>query len=659
MKKKINMTIGRFQPFTLGHLNMINEGTNNNAPCIIYQIKSKDMPDILNGWKVGSKVVKKHEINNILKYIEEPNNVLLSEHEKDIMKRPFSNELINKELDIIKSNNKNLIYDVVYVSNMFEALIKFNDFIIEHNDEFEPGNLICGDDRYETYSKTVNKYDEFDSILYNKKVRNYLKDKIDVLYLKRNQKVVSGTKVREAIIKNDKSTFSSLMPSGVGNAMWFDFKEAFDDFINKLKGMITESNTNNKISNLVDYINEQLSKKNIEKLEKYINDKNFGTYISQIRKINNSSMFSKLNNPNPKDNENNDNSNKFNLEYRLDKYLAYHGLTADYFNSGADNIKKFIINTFVENNGAGLLEDIIANNGLIFYNKIGLWEVKNFNVEIKNVINNIKSKGNNYNKCNIDKIIDEIFKYDTPRSNNANVGKGEILLKFILKNRNKNEKIDKKDKKKAPHGDIYIFPDNGGEPVKIEVKSSAVKGDGARICGIVRNNQDVSDYFCKLYNKEVSKILLFGGKQDLQDRILDFFNRNIDDVDLFIENVVKSIAFQYTDSTHQFSNNLINTICKVSKIWNKSSGCVKSDNINIDLYVQFIGALQTYLYKVQDGFDRLIVINNKSKNFINCDFGVFNEDLLERLINSFEYGNSEATGDIKNTRRSVSRIFLK
>ena len=151
---------------------------------------------------------------------------------------------------------------------------------------------------------------------------------------------------------------------------------------------------------------------------------------------------------------------------------------------------------------------------------------------------------------------------------------------------------------------------------------------------------------------------MFGGKEDLQDRILDFFNRNIDDIDLFIENVVKSIAFQYTDSTHQFSNSLINTICKVSKSWNESSGCVKSDNINIDLYVQFIGALQTYLYKVQDGFDRLIVINNKSKNFIHCDFGVFNKDLLERLINSFEYGNSAATGDIKNTRRSVSRIFI-
>lgn len=258
-KKQINMTIGRFQPFTLGHLNMLKEcSTKNNAPCIIYQIRTKDAPETLRGWKVGSKVVKRSEISNILKYIEEPDNVVLSEHEKDIMKRPFSNELINKELDIIKSNNKNLIYDVVYVSNMFEALIKFNDFIIEHSDEFEPGNLICGDDRYEAYNKVVNKYDELDSILYNKKVRNFLKNKLNVLYLERNLNGISATKVREAIIKSDKLTFSSLMPFGVGDKMWSDFKEAFDNFINKLKYLINESLNNRVNNNLVNYIMENL-----------------------------------------------------------------------------------------------------------------------------------------------------------------------------------------------------------------------------------------------------------------------------------------------------------------------------------------------------------------------------------------------------------------
>lgn len=647
MKKKINMTVGRFQPFTLGHLNMIKEGTNNNAPCIIYQIKSKDVPESLNGWKVGSKVVKKSEINNILHYIDDPNNVVLSEHEKDIMKRPFSNELINKELDIIKSNNKNLIYDVVYVSNMFEALIMFNDFIIEHKDEFEPGNLICGDDRYETYSKTVNKYDELDSILYNKKVRNYLQDKLNVLYLKRNQKVVSGTKVREAIIKNDKSTFVSIMPSGVGDKMWVDFKDAFDNFINKLKGMINENNSGNNITNLVEYINESLSKKNIEKLEKYLNDENFDVYLGQIRQMFKRSSFSKLKNPNTKNKESNNENNNFDLEYQLNKYLSYHGLTSDYFNSGADNIKKFIIDTFVKNNGSDLLEAIIRNQGLIYFNKLNLWQTYNFNTEIKGALKNIKLKENT-SENDIDKIIDAIFNYDTPKSNNSNVGKGEILFKFIFRSRNKI----------SSHGDISVYNDNSNTVENIEVKSSATKGTGARVSGLVRSNKEVSKHFCELYNRKESKSLLFGGKQDLEKRILVFFDNNID-VDLFIENVVKSIVFQYTDTEHPFTENLIADMCKVAISWNKTSNCVKTNNIDIDLYIQFIGALQTYLYYVQDGFTRFTVINNINKNFIICDFGDFTKDLLVKMISTFEYGNSEATGDIKNTRRSVSRIFLK
>ena len=40
--EKINMTVGRFQPFTKGHLNMVIEG---DAPCIVYQIKPAGIPE--------------------------------------------------------------------------------------------------------------------------------------------------------------------------------------------------------------------------------------------------------------------------------------------------------------------------------------------------------------------------------------------------------------------------------------------------------------------------------------------------------------------------------------------------------------------------------------------------------------------------------------
>ena len=57
MKKKLNITVGRLQPFTQGHLNMINEG---EAPCIVYRINSNDkVPDTLKGFKVSGRVIKK------------------------------------------------------------------------------------------------------------------------------------------------------------------------------------------------------------------------------------------------------------------------------------------------------------------------------------------------------------------------------------------------------------------------------------------------------------------------------------------------------------------------------------------------------------------------------------------------------------------------
>ena len=63
--EKINMTVGRFQPFTKGHLNMVVEG---EAPCIVYQIKPAGLPEKLKGLKAGSRTVKKDDINIVLVY---------------------------------------------------------------------------------------------------------------------------------------------------------------------------------------------------------------------------------------------------------------------------------------------------------------------------------------------------------------------------------------------------------------------------------------------------------------------------------------------------------------------------------------------------------------------------------------------------------------
>lgn len=67
-KQKINLTIGRFQPFTKGHENMVNEG---DVPCIIYQLSSADaeIQTTRNGIKIGSKSYKKDIVKSVVDFL--------------------------------------------------------------------------------------------------------------------------------------------------------------------------------------------------------------------------------------------------------------------------------------------------------------------------------------------------------------------------------------------------------------------------------------------------------------------------------------------------------------------------------------------------------------------------------------------------------------
>ena len=235
--EKLNMTIGRFQPFTQGHLNMINEG---DGPCIVYRINSSGkMPETLKGFKVGGRVIKADSVKTVANYIDNPEGDLTTQ-EKELLKRPFTNELIEKELEIVKKNNKNII-DVIPVINMFDALIQFNKFMTDNADQYEPQFLMCGDDRADAYAENIDKYDELDDAWQSgKKIPNVLKGKLKVNIGKGRTEGVSGTDVRKAILNKDKSAFEKIMPKGVGK-MFDEFVEAFDKFKGQLQGLIKES----------------------------------------------------------------------------------------------------------------------------------------------------------------------------------------------------------------------------------------------------------------------------------------------------------------------------------------------------------------------------------------------------------------------------------
>lgn len=270
------MTIGRFQPFTQGHLNMVNEG---DSPCIIYRMNSSDKKTekTKTGIKIGSKKYTKDCVNTVISYIDNPTGDL-SEQEKELLKRPFTNELIDKEFEIIKKNNKNII-DIIPVKNMFDALDKFNAFCTENKDKYEPQYWMCGDDRVDSYSEIIDKYDELETELGNgHNIPNILKGKLKTNIGKGRTEGVSGTTVRKSILNKDKSSFSKVMPKGV-DSLFDEFIKAFDDFKVQLQDIIKENKIfSNYLRNNIKTINQYIN----ESQDKYFSEQEKGMILKDM-----------------------------------------------------------------------------------------------------------------------------------------------------------------------------------------------------------------------------------------------------------------------------------------------------------------------------------------------------------------------------------------
>ena len=271
-KQKLNMTIGRFQPFTQGHLNMVNEG---EGPCIVYRINSsnKTIERKKKGIKIGSKSWTDESVNKVIAYIDNPTSDL-TEQEKELLKRPFTNELIDKELELVKKANKNII-DVIPVVNMFEALARFNKFILDHSDEYEPGYWMCGDDRVDDYSELIDKYDKLAITRGGEEYENVVKGKLKTNIGKGRTAGVSGTAVRKSILTKDKAAFEKIMPKGAGS-LFNDFIKAFDEFKEQLQNIIKE----HKMMTLKEYINESLHDNKDIDYKKYLNNDTFFDIIT-------------------------------------------------------------------------------------------------------------------------------------------------------------------------------------------------------------------------------------------------------------------------------------------------------------------------------------------------------------------------------------------
>jgi hypothetical protein len=249
--KKVNITIGRFQPFTQGHLNMIMEG---ELPCIVYRINSSKSEEDTSKIKVKGKVAKKDEIKHVVDFLDCV-DIKLTETEKEILKRPFTNDLIEKELQIVKQSNKKYFEDVIYVKNAYDAIADFAYKVSQGL--YEPNYLMCGDDRIDTYTKMIESDKPWKTVDGNE-CENVLKGKMTVNIGKGRTEGVSGTAVRASIIKNDKAAFGRLMPNGA-DRMFDDFVTAFKMFKETIASTINEYNNYNSLVDLRDYIVETIT----------------------------------------------------------------------------------------------------------------------------------------------------------------------------------------------------------------------------------------------------------------------------------------------------------------------------------------------------------------------------------------------------------------
>lgn len=173
--KDCNIALGRFQPFTKGHLQMLKDGYDKNGyPAIVFMISNK-------------KFDSKH---------------------------PFSDNIIRKELDIIKKKYA-FIADVLPATNA--NIVEMGKML--HKNGYMPHLWLCGDDREAQFKRqaTNPKY----------KDEGFLPNDFTTYTGTGRTEGVSGTAVRNALKEDNKELFVSLVPAGI-EKLYDEFKEEID-----------------------------------------------------------------------------------------------------------------------------------------------------------------------------------------------------------------------------------------------------------------------------------------------------------------------------------------------------------------------------------------------------------------------------------------------
>ena len=158
--KQVNIMIGRFQPFTNGHMKCIDQAWKElKIPTIIVMMNTKE-----------EKVDEKHPF---------PSSMLLPIFDKVFDKNPRIEKVI-----LARSAN----------------IVEIGEKLYEEG--YEIRSWTCGTDRIESYKKMSDKYHD----------QAHLANDFEMIEIKRSDEDISATKARQALKDDDKKTFASLTP---------------------------------------------------------------------------------------------------------------------------------------------------------------------------------------------------------------------------------------------------------------------------------------------------------------------------------------------------------------------------------------------------------------------------------------------------------------
>lgn len=181
---RVNLLVGRFQPFTLGHMK-----------CVEYAYEKTGLPTVI---------------------------ACISTSKRDA-KHPFSDQLMKSVMN--KLIDGKLVVDVIWIKTA--NIVEIGEMLTP---KYEIASWTCGTDRYSAYNRMATNYHD----------KAHLTDDFKLLEVVRGDEDISATKVRSALRQDDEREFKSMTPKSL-HSMYrrlrdeiLEIKESLSEYISRL-----------------------------------------------------------------------------------------------------------------------------------------------------------------------------------------------------------------------------------------------------------------------------------------------------------------------------------------------------------------------------------------------------------------------------------------